>query len=55
LVTVHRTRHPSHDFRREFMADGSHFVATAELVDWWIPAQESTAKERLLNTPRVLL
>lgn len=55
LVTVHRTRHPSNDFRREFMADGSHFVATAELVDWWIPAQESTAKERLLNTPRVLL
>ena len=28
-------RHPSYDIRREFMADGSHFVATQELVDWW--------------------
>ena len=32
---VLRTRHPSHDFRREFMADGSHFQATRSLVDWW--------------------
>ena len=32
---VLRTRHPSHDFKREFMADGSHFAATAEQVDWW--------------------
>jgi uracil-DNA glycosylase len=32
---VLRARHPSHDFRREFMADGSHFAATAELVAWW--------------------
>lgn len=32
---VWRTRHPSHDIRREFMADGSHFAATAGLVDWW--------------------
>ncbi|MFZ4652479.1 MAG: uracil-DNA glycosylase [Rubrivivax sp.] len=32
---VLRTRHPSNDFRREFMADGSHFLATADLVDWW--------------------
>ena len=32
---VLRTRHPSHDLRREFMAGGSHFMATAELVDWW--------------------
>jgi uracil-DNA glycosylase len=32
---VMRSRHPSHDFRREFMADGSHFVATADRVDWW--------------------
>jgi len=32
---VLRTRHPSHDMRREFMADGSHFAATAERVDWW--------------------
>jgi uracil-DNA glycosylase len=30
-----RARHPSHDFKREFMADGSHFAATAEQVDWW--------------------
>jgi uracil-DNA glycosylase len=34
-VRVYRTRHPSHDIKREFMADGSHFVATAERVDWW--------------------
>lgn len=32
---VWRTRHPSHDMRREFMAEGSHFLATADLVDWW--------------------
>jgi len=32
---VLRARHPSHDFRREFMGDGSHFAATADLVDWW--------------------
>jgi uracil-DNA glycosylase len=30
-----RARHPSHDFKREFMADGSHFAATADAVDWW--------------------
>ena len=29
------TRHPSNDFKRQFMADGSHFVATADRVDWW--------------------
>lgn len=29
------TRHPSNDFRREFMAEGSHFAATADLIDWW--------------------
>jgi len=29
------TRHPSYDFARKFMADGSHFQATADLVDWW--------------------
>ncbi len=34
-VPVLRTRHPSHDFRRDFMADGSHFAATRSLVDWW--------------------
>jgi len=32
---VLRTRHPSHDFKREFMAQGSHFAATAHCVDWW--------------------
>jgi uracil-DNA glycosylase len=30
-----RTRHPSYDFQRSFMAEGSHFEATADLVDWW--------------------
>ena len=29
------TRHPSYDFQRRFMADGSHFVQTAHLIDWW--------------------
>ena len=33
--TVLRARHPSYDLRREFMADGSHFAATALQVDWW--------------------
>jgi uracil-DNA glycosylase len=28
-------RHPSYDIKREFMKDGSHFVATQDLVDWW--------------------
>jgi uracil-DNA glycosylase len=32
---VWRTRHPSNDFRREFMAETSHFEATADQVDWW--------------------
>ena len=32
---VLRARHPSQDFKREFMADGSHFAATAEHIDWW--------------------
>ena len=35
LARVLRARHPSHDFKREFMADGSHFAATAGLIDWW--------------------
>ncbi len=34
-VPVWRSRHPSHDIRREFMADGSHFAATADRIDWW--------------------
>jgi uracil-DNA glycosylase len=32
---VWRSRHPAHDFRREFMSGGSHFTATADRVDWW--------------------
>ena len=32
---VLRARHPSHDFKRQFMADGSHFAATADQIDWW--------------------
>ena len=34
-ATVLRARHPSQDFKREFMSDGSHFAATRHLVDWW--------------------
>ena len=34
-LRVMRTRHPSHDFHRSFMAEGSHFLATAHLIDWW--------------------
>jgi uracil-DNA glycosylase len=34
-VPVWRTRHPSHDMKRAFMAEGSHFMATADRVDWW--------------------
>jgi len=31
-----RTRHPSYDFDRRFMArPESHFLATCHLVDWW--------------------
>jgi uracil-DNA glycosylase len=37
---VLRTRHPSHDFKQQFMADGSHFVATQEQVDWWDVGQQ---------------
>ena len=28
-------RHPSNDYARSFMVEGSHFAATAGLVDWW--------------------
>jgi uracil-DNA glycosylase len=34
-ASVWRTRHPSHDFQRQFMAEGSHFLATSHLIDWW--------------------
>ncbi len=29
------TRHPSNDFQRRFMAEGRHFLETADRVDWW--------------------
>jgi uracil-DNA glycosylase len=35
-VRVLATRHPSYDFKRQFMAEGSHFVQTAHLVNWWV-------------------
>jgi uracil-DNA glycosylase len=28
-------RHPSYDFHKQFMVDGSHFVATQQIIDWW--------------------
>jgi uracil-DNA glycosylase len=34
-VTVLRTRHPANDMRHRFMGEGSQFVQTSELVDWW--------------------
>jgi uracil-DNA glycosylase len=34
-LQVHRTRHPANDPYRRFMAEGSHFLATADRVDWW--------------------
>jgi uracil-DNA glycosylase len=32
---VFTTRHPSNDMQRRFMAEGSQFLETAGLVDWW--------------------
>lgn len=29
------TRHPSYDLSRSFMAEGNHFEATADRIDWW--------------------
>ncbi len=29
------TRHPSNDFQRRFMAEGRHFLETADRIDWW--------------------
>jgi uracil-DNA glycosylase len=56
-VKVHRTRHPSNDFRREFMGEGSHFLATAGLVDWWAlsPHRLDGAPESTGQAPQVLL
>ena len=34
-VPVWRSRHPSNDFYKLFMAEGSHFMATADRIDWW--------------------
>lgn len=42
-AVVLATRHPSYDFNRAFMADGSHFEATAHLVDWWAIGQSYDA------------
>jgi uracil-DNA glycosylase len=39
---VLRTRHPSHDFKRQFMADGSHFTATQQCIDWWAIGRQRT-------------
>jgi uracil-DNA glycosylase len=39
---VLRTRHPSYDFERRFMAGPeSHFVATQGLVDWWLIGRDA--------------
>jgi len=32
---VLKTRHPSNDMQRRFMAEGRQFLETADLVDWW--------------------
>ncbi|MFM8768177.1 MAG: uracil-DNA glycosylase [Rubrivivax sp.] len=34
-ASVWRTRHPSNDFNKAFMAQGSHFLATSDRIDWW--------------------
>jgi uracil-DNA glycosylase len=34
-VRVLKTRHPSNDMRRSFMREGSQFLQTADLVNWW--------------------
>jgi uracil-DNA glycosylase len=34
-VRVLKTRHPSNDMQRRFMREGSQFLQTAHLVDWW--------------------
>ena len=43
MARVLTARHPSYDIKREFMKDGSHFVATQGLVDWW--ALDSTSPD----------
>jgi uracil-DNA glycosylase len=32
---VLKTRHPSNDMQHRFMAEGRHFLETADRVDWW--------------------
>lgn len=34
-VRTLQTRHPSNDFQRRFMAEDRHFLATADVIDWW--------------------
>ena len=34
---VLRDRHPSNDYQRAFMAQGSHFAKTCDRVNWWAP------------------
>jgi uracil-DNA glycosylase len=37
---VLKSRHPSNDYGRTFMAEGSHFAATRDLVNWWVIDRE---------------
>jgi uracil-DNA glycosylase len=34
-VRILKTRHPSNDMKRRFMGEGSQFLQTSDLVDWW--------------------
>jgi uracil-DNA glycosylase len=34
-------RHPSYDFKKDFMRELSHFAATQDLVDWWAIRREA--------------
>ena len=34
-VQALKTRHPSNDMQRQFMSEGSQFVQTQHLIDWW--------------------
>ena len=45
-MLVLRTRHPSNDFGKTFMAEGSHFLATADRVDWWSLQAPGSASHR---------
>jgi uracil-DNA glycosylase len=41
LPRVFRSRHPSHDFKRQFMSDGSHFLATESSINWWAISKQA--------------